>query len=172
MRFTVSDKAQVLPIVSAFLYLGYEACGGTQGRGFLQAAEGVTKDNILRICPPPRKLGETNGVEIYGDYVAGRMMKTSICFSVSGGWVEVDDSPVRPDYQGWGRKYKTYLELLQAAAKLCGMTVGETDVVPDPNATPAPAVEASVPKYIERTPEEIKACVDAHPITVTPVNFV
>lgn len=180
MRFKVSDSSKVLPLVAAFMALGYEACGGTTGLGFLQAANGVTKDNILSLCPPrARTYGVSQGTfEVYGDYVAGRMMKTSIVFNEAESWVEIMDRPPTPDYQGWcsgeprdpgvrlswtppgkAKKYGSYRELLAAAATEVGMAM---------------ALEANeigpLPTPIPRSQEEIDAAFAANPIKISPLG--
>lgn len=151
MRFNLSDKSQTLSLVAAFMALGYEACGGTVGLGALQATDGVNASNILDLTPPRPSYGKDGSKEVYGDYVAGRMMKTGIVFNEAEGWVEVRDSKPTPDYQGWcegqardpgvaqaqmlaamfgrmgdGRKptkYASYEALLQAAAKSIGVEI-------------------------------------------------
>ena len=179
MRFTLSDKSKTLHLVSAFMLLGYNACGGTTGMGFLQAAEGVTIDNILTLCPP-RTAYPAGCLEVYGDYVAGRMMKTRITFNEAEGWVDISDSAPTPDYQGWcsgepqdpgvrmawrigggakGKKFASYRDLLAAAADSIGMSVSleGNQIVCNPT-------------HIPRTAEEIEETLAANPIEVRPLK--
>lgn len=142
MRFNVSDKSKVLLLVGSFMALGYESCGGTLGLGALQEASGVTKHNVLRLCRVSPDYRNPSTKEVYGDYVAGRMMKTGISFNENEGWVEVPDRQPTPDYQGWcsgeprdpgvrqawmamgtnkGTKYASYEALLRAAAQRMGV---------------------------------------------------
>lgn len=147
MRFNLSDKSKTLSLVAAFMALGYEACGGTVGLGALQATDGVNASNILDLTPPRPSYGKDGSKEVYGDYVAGRMMKTGIVFNEEEGWVEVRDSQPTPDYQGWCEgqardpgvaqaqmlaamfggaktaKYASYEALLKAAAKNVGVEI-------------------------------------------------
>jgi len=175
MRFNVSDKSKVVLLAAAFMALAYEACGTTLGLGALQEADGVNRDNILELVPPQPD-SKPNVMEVYGDYVAGRMVKTGILFNEVDGWVEVSDNAPRPDYQGWSsgepsdpgvriawrvsqskniKKYASYRELLEEAARTIGMAMTpEGDrIVPLPTHKPLP-------------PEEVQALLKENPLTI------
>lgn len=141
MRFYVSDKSKTRLLAMTFMLLGYEACGGTTGLGALQAQSSMDEKEIERHCAPKESYSNKGVFEVYGDYVAGRMMKTGISFNESEGWVQIRDSKPTPDYQGWckgipedpgvlmsfllmgenGTKYDSYESLLRAAADRCGV---------------------------------------------------
>lgn len=146
MRFYVSDPSKTRLLAMTFMLLGYEACGGTTGMGFLQAREGMNEREIERHCPPREHYSRKGEFEVYGDYVAGRMMKTRISFNENDGWVSIQDEKPTPDYQGWnkgeprdpgvrmawmamgtnkGTKYDSYEALLKAAATKVGVTLEE-----------------------------------------------
>jgi len=146
MRLYVSDKSKVRLLAMTFMLLGYEACGGTTGLGFLQAQNNMDAKEIERHCPPREHYSRKGEFEVYGDYVAGRMMKTRISFNENEGWVEISDNQPTPDYQGWcsgeprdpgvrqawmamgtnkGTKYASYEALLRAAAAKLGLELEE-----------------------------------------------
>ncbi len=146
MRFYVSDKSKVRLLAMTFMLMGYESCGGTTGMGFLQARASMDAQEIERHCPPREHHSRKGEFEVYGDYVAGRMMKTGISFNENEGWVEVRDTAPTPDYQGWssgtprdpgvlasfrlmggggGTKYDSYEALLKAAAAKLGVDLEE-----------------------------------------------
>jgi len=146
MRLYVSDKSETRLLAMTFMLIGYESCGGTTGLGFLQARASMDAQEIERHCPPREHHSRKGEFEVYGDYVAGRMMKTGISFNENEGWVEVSDATPRPDYQGWssgtprdpgvreafmamgtnkGTKYPSYEALLRAAATSLGVDLEE-----------------------------------------------
>lgn len=194
MRFNVSDKSKILLLVGSFMALGYEACGGTIGLGALQEASGVTKHNILRICQVSASYNNPNTKSVYGDYVAGRMMKTRISFNEEEGWVEISDGNPTPDYQGWCegdaqdegiqlaqkltklknrnlRKFSSYLALLIAAAEDNGMTVNtEKNEILVPESTPSLNNDVPDPVHIPVSQEKAEELVNSHPIRIRPVN--
>lgn len=157
MRFTLSDKAKTLALVAAFMALGYEACGGTVGLGALQATDGIDQHNILSLLSPRAAYNRPGSLEVYGDYVAGRMMKTGIVYNEAEGWVEITDRKPTPDYQGWCEgqardpgvaqaqmlaamfgggsatktvKYDSYESLLRAAAELVNVEIRNVSGIP------------------------------------------
>ncbi len=142
MRFYVSDKSKVRLLAMTFMLLGYEACGGTTGMGLPQAQSRMDTKEIERHCPPRKLYSSNETMEVYGDYVAGRMMKTGISFNDNEGWVEISNYQPTPNLQGWcvgepsdagvrqswmamgtnkGTKYASYEALLRAAAQRMGM---------------------------------------------------
>ena len=131
MRFNLSDKTKTLALVAAFMALGYEACGGTVGLGALQATDGVDASNILRLVPPRTIYSKDGAQEVYGDYVAGRMMKTGIIYNETEGWVEISDRKPTPDYQGWceGRASDPGVAQAQMAAAMFGRKSGDNTKV-------------------------------------------
>lgn len=101
MRFTLSDKTKTQSLVTTFMTLAYAGCGGTTGMGFLQERNDINSDNIMGHLCRNDVWGQPDVVEVRGDYVAGRMVKTGIIYNEKEGWVEVSDRNPTPDYQGW-----------------------------------------------------------------------
>lgn len=87
------------------LWLAFQA-SSPMGMGFLHvaAASALTEDSLFE-----QNEGRD---EIYTDYVAGRMMKTS--FKLDGEKVVIYPEEPRVDYQSWGSTYKSATELLKA----------------------------------------------------------
>ena len=142
MRFYISDKSRTRLLAMTFMLIGYESCGGTTGKGFLLARASMDIEEIERQCSIDEHYSRKGEFEVYGDYVAGRMMKTRFSFNEKEGWVEVPDAKPTPDYQGWssgtpsdpgvlkafmamgtnrGIKYPSYEALLRAAAISLGL---------------------------------------------------
>lgn len=148
MRFILSDPTKTLSLVTTFMTLAYEGCGGTTGMGFLQERHGINSNNIMGHLARKDVWGQPGVVEVRGDYVAGRMVKTGIVYNEKEGWVEILDHDPSPDYQGWCigtpkdpgvlqmfnlnkslaakhdrkiNKYGSYEELLSAAAITVGV---------------------------------------------------
>lgn len=140
MEFNVSDISLTETLAKAFMLSAYEACGGTTGMGFLQAVHNMSIDNILQYCVLQQDFQDTSFSVISADYLAGRMMKTSIAFNSIEGVVKITDRKPNPDYQGWASgtpsdpgvlrnfqqnsqntKFNSYLELLQYSADRVGV---------------------------------------------------
>lgn len=108
-----AEKRETL--AAHFMLLAYEECGTEFGMGFLQARNDITANNVLDFCAKRNDCSE-----VYADYLAGRMVKTTILFD--GCNVKVSDRAPRPDYQGWCKgMYRTYDALLLAAAERAGI---------------------------------------------------
>jgi len=141
MQLILSDRTKTRLLAATYMALGYEACGGTTGMGFLQERDGVDASNITKFCAV--KVCVDGTVEFQGDYVAGRMMKTWVLFNEKEGWVEISDNKPTPDYQGWcsgipqdpgvlssfrrsssslATKYASYEALMLAAAEKLGVS--------------------------------------------------
>ena len=54
-------------------------------------------------------------MDVYGDYVFGRMFKLSMKFNRTAGTIQVREEAPRGDYQAWCRAYPTYKALVDAA---------------------------------------------------------
>ena len=140
MEFTVSDISLTETLAKAFMLSAYEACGGETGMGFLQAVTNMSIDNILKHCALQQDFQDSSFWVISADYLAGRMMKTSIAFNTTEGVVKISDRQPTPDYQGWASgtpsdpgvlrgfqqnsqstKFSSYLELLQYSAARVGV---------------------------------------------------
>ena len=83
------------------------------GMGFVQAREGVTREELARDYGRAGSDGSRG--RMLGDYVFGRMMKTRIDWDETG--VIVDDHPPTPDYQSYSSTYPTYQKLVAAAVE-------------------------------------------------------
>ena len=101
MEFTVSNISLTETLAKAFMLSAYEACGGETGMGFLQAVNNMSIDNILQYCILEPDYTDTSFSVIRADYLAGRMMKTSIAFNSTEGVVKISDQQPTSDYQGW-----------------------------------------------------------------------
>ena len=114
MKLFITNGVSAETVARSFMFHAYEACGGETGMGFLQKRNDVTPENVFDFCGV-RNL-ESDGstcVEVYGDYVAGRMVKTGVEFCTVEKWVEVSDRNPHPEYQGWslGANGRSYLML-------------------------------------------------------------
>jgi hypothetical protein len=89
-------------------FLAYNA-SKIMGRGLHQAQSDKTEDEIFNAVKTRR-----SGV-LSGDYVFGRMMKTSCEYTNDS--LTVSNSKVTIDYQSWVRAYPTVESLLQAAIR-------------------------------------------------------
>ena len=149
MEFIVSDISQTETLAKAFMLSAYEACGGTTGMGFLQAVNDMSIDNILQYCILEPDYTDTSCSVIRADYLAGRMVKTSIAFNSIEGVVKITDQKPNPDYQGWASgipsdpgvlrgfqrnsqstKFSSYIELLQYSAARVGVELRPISVAP------------------------------------------
>ena len=113
-------------------YLAYQACGGPMGMGIFQARSDVTEDHVWQnVCtnadytfsPVPNKditegAAPDTDVDVYGDYVFGRMMKLGIRYNTAQGTIKIRDDATetpRRACQAWALKYPTYRSLVDAA---------------------------------------------------------
>ncbi len=116
------DADHVEDVVKRMFWLGWQACGGPLGLGFLQntpgADEGQVWDNVASHGDYPGTIGALSDDDgkksVKGDYVFGRMMKLSVSWSPDGTIVVSDNAP-RADYQAWCREYETCEALCNAA---------------------------------------------------------
>jgi hypothetical protein len=100
MRFQVSDPAKTEQLALVFMLTAYERCGSELGMGVFQTVNNNMDGVTIRKHITGRSKGNT-WMSFYGDYVAGRMVKTGISFEPTLGLVEISDDVPRPDYQGW-----------------------------------------------------------------------
>jgi hypothetical protein len=145
MRFQLSDPSQTEQLASAFMLIAYERCGSELGMGFLQAVNGMNLDTIRKHILERPSYINTGWTSFSGDYIAGRMVKTSIEFESTIGLVEIKDNAPRPDYQGWSSgvpsdpgvlrqwqpssgKLDSYYDLLMTAAKFVGADLAPVEV--------------------------------------------
>jgi hypothetical protein len=132
MILKTANPAMAEDVVKRAMFIGYNACGGTSGMGIFQALNNATEDQVWNniitkgdypggnsIPGAEGKKRRGDKIEVYGDYVFGRMMKTSFAFNTQTGEIEISDSVPRRDYQGWSsnKNYKTYESLIREAAK-------------------------------------------------------
>jgi|688.fasta_scaffold124389_4 hypothetical protein len=142
MKFQVSDPSQTANLAATYLLIAYEACGAETGMGFLQAVRGLNELTILDQVHNYPTYANDGFIELRGDYIAGRMVKTNISYNPADGIVVVSDGIPTPDYQGWSsgiprdpgvlrfwvptpNKFDSYRELLLAAADRIGVEVKE-----------------------------------------------
>jgi hypothetical protein len=134
--YRLSNPALAEQVAFAFMLAGYKACGSTIGMGFLQAVSDMNIESIKKHCVLQQDYAHAGFTRISADYLAGRMMKTAISYSVDG-CVIVDDTAPTPDYQGWASgspldpgiarnytpegKLSSYLALLELACQNCGV---------------------------------------------------
>ena len=102
-----AEKAQA--VAKKAFWLAYQA-SVPMGMGFLHFREDAKEQDIVDSMVRPRE----DGIELYGDYVLGRMMKTG--FRTKGNQLIYGDE-ARSDYQSWAVKYGTYGNLVDAAEK-------------------------------------------------------
>lgn len=136
--FSVSDPSLAKTLAYRFMLKAYELCGTELGMGIFQAASGMSLDTIHKYIAV-REDSLAGRVILFADYLAGRMVKTSIGYSEDG-FIYLPDTQPSPDYQGWSagtprdpgvlRGYvanperpKSYEELLNLAASETGVTV-------------------------------------------------
>ena len=146
MRFQLSDPTKTEQLASVFMFTAYDLCGSELGMGFLQSVNGMSPLNIRKHILERLSYSNEGWTSFSGDYIAGRMVKTSIEFEPVAGLVEIRDDAPRPDYQGWSTgmpsdpgvlrqwsqlpgKLNSYHELLMTAAKLVGVELTQVKVV-------------------------------------------
>ncbi len=115
------------------MFTAWQACGGPVGMGVFQdrgsqVPEADVINNISRAGDyPGGLLSRDKPGELYGDYVFGRMMKTSVRYTDD--IVDIGHGKPRPDYQAWASRYPTYEKLVEAAlATIPGASI---EVIPE-----------------------------------------
>ena len=106
-----ADKFAERLMYLAWCASGVYGMGAFQDRG-VQDQEAVI-NNIVNSGDYVGGRAEPAGT-LYGDYVFGRMMKTTCRFDKDT--ITVSDGKPRHDYQSWARKYPTYEDLVLATA--------------------------------------------------------
>jgi hypothetical protein len=146
MRFQLSDPSKTDQLAFAFMLTAYTRCGGETGLGLLQAVHDMTLDSVRQHVSVRPSYTNKGWTALYGDYVAGRMVKTGIEFDPNAGLVEISDNAPRPDYQGWASgvpedpgvllqwrpsagKLASYHALLLTAAQLVDVQLTEVSAV-------------------------------------------
>lgn len=121
MKFKCKNPQET---VKEAMWLAWQACGGTSGWGCFQDRDGVTRDDVWNNIHDgshggdyPTATGHPRKPDgkASADYVFGRMMKLRLSYDAKG--IEFPDSQPTSDYQRWFIKYRTYEDLLNAAAK-------------------------------------------------------
>jgi hypothetical protein len=120
-RYKVFGPATMLKPASdlamEFMALAYESAGSEVGMGALRASSGIDSDNIGQRLS--KHIANDGTVELYGDYIAGRMVKTGIIFNDADGFVEIRDRQPDPACQGWATgEVDLSFEPLIAAARM------------------------------------------------------
>lgn len=96
-------------VAKRMMYLAWQACGGTQGMGFMRNHPEATEDevwqNVRTRGDYVRIPGQDKPGEVYADYVFGRMMKMGLTYAADS--VSWHDSTPRRDYQAWCGVYRT-----------------------------------------------------------------
>lgn len=141
LTLKIDGKATATDVAKRGMFLAYEACRGTTGLGFLQAATAATEDQVWQnVCTrgdypavPGMVRGDDRPGTANADYVFGRMMKLRVDFDDKAGTLNVIGSEPRIDYQAWCRKYPTYRSVFDAAAASLGATLSEANMA-DANA--------------------------------------
>ena len=116
MKIEVPEGVSSEAIVKRMFWLGWNACGGPLGMGFIQDKPETTEDQVWEGVqsasdyPGP---GHSKPGKAYGDYVFGRMMKMMVAYTEDS--IELNDFEPQADYQAWCVKYPTYRALAQAA---------------------------------------------------------
>jgi hypothetical protein len=124
MKLQLADKSKTEALLKRALFLAWEACGGTFGMGAFQNRPSADEDAVWwNVVTRGDYLGAQADAardyrkgKVYADYTFGRMMKLSLEWNTDDGTITVPDSAPRSDYQSWCRKYRTYADLIEAAA--------------------------------------------------------
>jgi hypothetical protein len=146
MRFQLSDPTKTEQIATVFMFTAYDRCGSELGMGLLQAVNNMSPLSIRKYLSERQSWKNQGWIELGGDYIAGRMVKTEIEFEPVAGLVEIRDDAPSPDYQGWSSgvpsdpgvlrqwspssdKLNSYCDLLMTAAKLVGVELAQVETV-------------------------------------------
>ena len=120
MKVTITGATTEQFVKRAF-FLAWQACGGAVGMGVFQdhgpQDENAVWDRVIGgqdYAVSPSKSEQSP----YADYVFGRMMKFGCDFNENG--ADFYTESFRSDYQGFARKYKRLVDLLDATAKSLG----------------------------------------------------
>lgn len=116
MNMKTETKPTNEQLLTRALWLAFSASSPV-GMGFLhsETARGITEETIGNEADEPFKKND-GSLNIYTDYVAGRMMKTG--FSVSkDGKLTIKPEVPRYDYQSWADKYANASQLIEEVEK-------------------------------------------------------
>jgi hypothetical protein len=128
MIFKTANASELQSLVRRILFLAYNA-SNCFGMGVLQQRSGATEEQVFNNAanmgdyPGGNAMRHAPPGDINADYVFGRMMKLSIRYDENNLTLDVSNGTPRPDYQSWCRTYKTYEDLVLAAAKELGISV-------------------------------------------------
>ncbi len=105
-------------IISRALWLAFQASAPT-GLGFFHTASATqqTEESLAEAVKPRGK--PDGSLELYTDYVFGRMMKTGFKVSADGK-LTITPAVPRHDYQSWAGTYGSDIELIAAVEKSLG----------------------------------------------------
>ena len=119
-------KGSAEALVKRMFFLAWKACRGPVGMGFLQDRGELNEEQVWKVCynaedyPGGNLFRGNKPGDVYGDYVAGRMMKVG--FKWTDDTVECNGGDGwRNDYQAFCRVYKNFGELARAAAAEVGV---------------------------------------------------
>ncbi len=128
MIIKVSNVDELNALVRRILFLAYNA-SSCFGMGFLQQRSGATEEQVFNNAanmgdyPGGNAMRHAPPGDINADYVFGRMMKLSIRYDESNLTIDLSNGTPRLDYQSWCGTYKTYEQLVDAAAKQLGISI-------------------------------------------------
>lgn len=131
MKLQFKTNENATRFAKRMMFLAYEGINGPTGMGVFQARNNVTEEqvwnNVINMGDYPVGLVNPGRGRIYGDYVFGRMMKFGV--EITDTVVSFSDAKLRPDYQGFARKYRTSEELASTALASLDLTA-EAVVLP------------------------------------------
>ena len=121
MRIKCASHDEAVRLARKVFHLAYNS-SEVMGMGFLQARNSVTEEQIFENVRTrgdyPDHPNANQNLDLYADYVFGRMMKVGC--KIEGDTVVSNHAPSdkpRADYQSWAINFKTYGSLFEAAMK-------------------------------------------------------
>lgn len=112
MIFQMKTKPTNKQLIARALWLAFQA-SAPMGMGFLHAshASQQTEETLFEACEPDA--ASDAAIDIYTDYVFGRMMKTRFTVGADGA-LKISPETPRHDYQSWSGVYPTATALIKA----------------------------------------------------------
>ena len=98
MERKYSNPEEALNVAHEAMWLAWQA-SSCVGLGFLQDKPEATKEQVVASA-----FHKDRPADGYGDYIFGRMMKTS--FKVKENTLQYSDGAPRYDYQSWAGRYR------------------------------------------------------------------
>lgn len=138
MRRVKVEGGRAEDLLKRALFIAYNACGAPGGMGVLQAmrlnGEAPSEERVWKCIVGREDYGgfQASKTRIYADYVFGRMMKIGAEI-VSEDVLEFGhdlDGHLRPDYQGFARRFPTIRKLIEQAAE--ELSVKWEEMIPKP----------------------------------------